>query len=264
MVRPGRNVRVALACPYAWDDAGGVQVQVRELAERLRSRRTRRDRPGARAAPAGRAVRRRGRPAGRHPVQRLQRTDRSPTVVAGHDPRRARARSAPTSCTRISRPLRRPGCGPRSRRARRWWVRSIPEPARARLYDLAAPLTPSGGAPSRDPDRGVRTGGGVRALPHRRDVRDHPERGRRGGVRRSGSGRPGRRDQAPVRGPARRAQGVPGGGGGLPASGRDAGGPPPGRRRRRAATRRRRSAARRSSRARDGCSALSRMPSCRR
>ena len=30
-------MRVALACPYAWDDAGGVQVQVRELAERLRS-----------------------------------------------------------------------------------------------------------------------------------------------------------------------------------------------------------------------------------
>jgi len=31
-------VRIALACPYAWDDAGGVQVQVRELAERLLSR----------------------------------------------------------------------------------------------------------------------------------------------------------------------------------------------------------------------------------
>ena len=31
-------MRVALACPYAWDDAGGVQVQVRVLAERLRSR----------------------------------------------------------------------------------------------------------------------------------------------------------------------------------------------------------------------------------
>jgi phosphatidylinositol alpha-mannosyltransferase len=31
-------VRVALACPYAWDDAGGVQVQVRELAERLHAR----------------------------------------------------------------------------------------------------------------------------------------------------------------------------------------------------------------------------------
>jgi phosphatidylinositol alpha-mannosyltransferase len=31
-------VRVALICPYAWDDPGGVQVHVRELAERLRSR----------------------------------------------------------------------------------------------------------------------------------------------------------------------------------------------------------------------------------
>jgi len=28
-------VRVALACPYAWDDAGGVQVHVRELSLRL-------------------------------------------------------------------------------------------------------------------------------------------------------------------------------------------------------------------------------------
>jgi phosphatidylinositol alpha-mannosyltransferase len=31
-------VRVALACPYAWDDPGGVQVHVRELAEYLRGR----------------------------------------------------------------------------------------------------------------------------------------------------------------------------------------------------------------------------------
>jgi phosphatidylinositol alpha-mannosyltransferase len=30
-------MRVALACPYAWDDAGGVQVHVRELAVRLRA-----------------------------------------------------------------------------------------------------------------------------------------------------------------------------------------------------------------------------------
>jgi phosphatidyl-myo-inositol alpha-mannosyltransferase len=29
-------VKVALACPYAWDSPGGVQVHVRELAERLR------------------------------------------------------------------------------------------------------------------------------------------------------------------------------------------------------------------------------------
>jgi len=31
-------VRIALACPYAWDDPGGVQVHVRELSERLRAR----------------------------------------------------------------------------------------------------------------------------------------------------------------------------------------------------------------------------------
>ena len=31
-------MRVALACPYAWDSPGGVQVHVRELGERLRGR----------------------------------------------------------------------------------------------------------------------------------------------------------------------------------------------------------------------------------
>jgi phosphatidylinositol alpha-mannosyltransferase len=31
-------VRVALVCPYAWDDPGGVQVHVRELGVRLRER----------------------------------------------------------------------------------------------------------------------------------------------------------------------------------------------------------------------------------
>ncbi|MEX0983649.1 MAG: glycosyltransferase family 4 protein [Actinomycetota bacterium] len=31
-------MRIALACPYAWDDPGGVQVHVRELAERLLAR----------------------------------------------------------------------------------------------------------------------------------------------------------------------------------------------------------------------------------
>lgn len=32
-------MRIALVCPYAWDDPGGVQVHVRELAERLLARR---------------------------------------------------------------------------------------------------------------------------------------------------------------------------------------------------------------------------------
>lgn len=31
-------MRIALVCPYAWDDAGGVQVHVRELAPRLAAR----------------------------------------------------------------------------------------------------------------------------------------------------------------------------------------------------------------------------------
>jgi phosphatidyl-myo-inositol alpha-mannosyltransferase len=31
-------VRIALVCPYAWDDPGGVQVHVRELAEHLQGR----------------------------------------------------------------------------------------------------------------------------------------------------------------------------------------------------------------------------------
>ena len=31
-------MRVALVCPYAWDDPGGVQVHVRELAPRLADR----------------------------------------------------------------------------------------------------------------------------------------------------------------------------------------------------------------------------------
>jgi phosphatidylinositol alpha-mannosyltransferase len=31
-------MRIAIACPYAWDDAGGVQVHIRELAARLRER----------------------------------------------------------------------------------------------------------------------------------------------------------------------------------------------------------------------------------
>jgi len=31
-------VRIAFACPYAWDDPGGVQVHIRELAEDMRGR----------------------------------------------------------------------------------------------------------------------------------------------------------------------------------------------------------------------------------
>ena len=43
-------VRIALVCPYAWDEPGGVQVHVRELGERLRGRGH--EVLGAHAAPA--------------------------------------------------------------------------------------------------------------------------------------------------------------------------------------------------------------------
>src|SRR5207302_627915 len=33
-----RHVRVVLACPYAWDAPGGVQIHVRQLADHLRRR----------------------------------------------------------------------------------------------------------------------------------------------------------------------------------------------------------------------------------
>src|SRR5205085_2034862 len=37
-IGPAPPVRVAQACPYAWDAHGGVQVHVRQLAEHLRER----------------------------------------------------------------------------------------------------------------------------------------------------------------------------------------------------------------------------------
>ena len=95
------SVRVALTCPYAWDDPGGVQTHVRELAERLLAEghavtvlapvRT----AAAQAwVPAG------GGPRG-HPVQRVQRAHRPAAV--GREPDRGRA------------PQVRPGRRPRAR-----------------------------------------------------------------------------------------------------------------------------------------------------
>ena len=85
-----RLMRVALACPYAWDDPGGVQVHIRELAERLRERGhevvvlapTREPPSAAWVISVG--------PARRHPLQRFQRADRPPTVVTADGPPRTR------------------------------------------------------------------------------------------------------------------------------------------------------------------------------
>ena len=101
MFQPGWRVRIAFACPYAWDDPGGVQVHIRELAGRHASAWPRRGRARARSAERGRALGARGRTADRHHVQPVERTDRSAPVVGP-----ARARRAPGVPTR---------CRPRAR-----------------------------------------------------------------------------------------------------------------------------------------------------
>ena len=240
-------MRVALACPYAWDDPGGVQVHVRELAERLRAARARRDRARAhpRAAPAVLGASRSGRrstSATTHPTRRS-----TPDRGRGGWSADGSRRSGPTSCTRTSRSRRRRGCGRRSRRARPWWARSIRAP-RAR----ACTTSPRRCSAARQPHLTVRIAvseraADVRALADRRDVRIIPNGV---DVARFADAAPadlGAGPQAPVRRPARRAQGVPGRGRGVRAAGRRPARRAPDRGGRRAATRRGRPAARRCS-----------------
>ncbi len=132
-------MRVALACPYAWDDPGGVQVQVRELAERLRE-------GGhevlvlapARTAPAEPWVRAVGRPldipynASNAPIDprpwsrgavRHALAGFGPDVVHAHQP------TAPSTGLWATLEARAPVVGTFHSGA-----------GRARLYDLAAPV----------------------------------------------------------------------------------------------------------------------------
>ena len=132
-------MRVALVCPYAWDDPGGVQVQVRELAERLRDR-------GhevvvlapARTAPAEPWVRAVGRPldipynASNAPIDprpwsraavRHALAGFGPDVVHAHQP------TAPSTGLWATLEARAPVVGTFHSGA-----------GRARLYDLAAPV----------------------------------------------------------------------------------------------------------------------------
>jgi phosphatidylinositol alpha-mannosyltransferase len=132
-------MRIAIACPYAWDDAGGVQVQVRELGERLLDR-------GhdvlalapARTAPTQPWVVRVGspvdipynasnapidpRPWSRRPVRHLLATF-GPDVVHTHQP------TAPSTGLWATLEARAPVVGTFHSGA-----------TRARLYDVAAPL----------------------------------------------------------------------------------------------------------------------------
>ena len=134
-------MRVALACPYAWDDPGGVQVHVRELAARLlgdgHEVLVRRRPCGARrpsrgwSASAGRSTspttartRRSTRGRGRRAAIRGAFAAFRPDVVHAHQP------TAPSTGMWATLEAPVPGRGARSTRA----------PPRSRLYDVAAPL----------------------------------------------------------------------------------------------------------------------------
>ena len=133
-------MRVAIACPYAWDDPGGVQVHVRELAEHaaaashevlvLAPTRTPPSQPWVSV----------GGPARRHPVQRSN----APIDPRPWSRRAVRARAGDVRARRGPRPpavrALHGHVGDARVDACRWWPRSIREPTRARLYDLAAPV----------------------------------------------------------------------------------------------------------------------------
>ena len=113
--RRGRAVRIALVCPYAWDDPGGVQTHVRELARAAPATAATRWSCSRRSAlkPSQPWVRPVGSPvdipynASNAPI------DPRPVVRAVRSPTSSVA-SAPTSCTSTSRSPRARRCGPRS------------------------------------------------------------------------------------------------------------------------------------------------------
>jgi len=132
-------MRVALACPYAWENPGGVQVHVRELAERLQARDhavvvlapTRRPPEQSWVVSIGRPVNIRyndsnapidPRPWSRRAVRRALATF-GPDVIHAHQP------TAPSTGLWATLEARAPVVGTFHSGA-----------TRARLYDLAAPV----------------------------------------------------------------------------------------------------------------------------
>ena len=184
-----RLMRVALACPYAWDDPGGVQVHVRELAERLRQR----GHEVVVLAPTREPPLQPGWcPSGRRSTSATTSPTRRSTPDRGRDgwSGASSRRSGPTSSTRTSRWRPRRGCGRRSRRARPWWARSIRAPrARActtsprRCSAARQPIWRCGSRcrSARPTSSDARIGG---------EFRIDPERRRRRAVRRRRAGRP--------------------------------------------------------------------------
>ena len=180
---PGRREGRAALCPYAWDDPGGVQVHVRELAERLLGARARGARPGAGARRPSRAVGDRGRSACRRPVQRLERADRPAPVVARPGPRRARdLRSRRRARPRADRAVHGDVGDARGARAR-GRRRSIPGPTARGSTTWPRPLLRRVARRLAVADRRLGARGGVRARRGSAARRRDPQRRRRRAVR---------------------------------------------------------------------------------
>ena len=221
-------MRVALICPYAWDDPGGVQTHIRELAESTPGPRPcrDRDRPGSRWSRP--AVGEPGGPPRRHPVQRLERPHRPAALV--HVAVRETLRRFGPDVVHAHEPF--------TPSTSMWATLGAAVPvvatfhsgaSRSRLYDVDRAGAPQDRASHLDPGRGVGGRRRVRGLAHRRRVRDRAQR--RGGVpvRRRGARRSRSGHEAPVRRAPRRAEGVPHRGRSLRDAGRRASGSATGR-----------------------------------
>ena len=118
-------MRIALVCPYAWDEPGGVQVHVRELGGAApRSGATRCSRSRRREPPSAEPWVRGGRVARRLPYSAHAWRRSAPWPSSAAPVRRGCGPSRPTSSTCTSRSRRAPRCSRRARRRPRSWPRS--------------------------------------------------------------------------------------------------------------------------------------------
>ena len=221
-------MRVALICPYAWDDPGGVQTHIRELAESLLAR----DHAVTVIAPVRHgAAQPWVSPVGR-PVDIPYNASNAPidprpwSMLAGsRDVAALRTRRG--ACPRAAHPehvdvghARRPGSGGGDLPLGRQPVPSLRRDRAGAPQDRASHL---------DPGRGVGGRRGVRGLAHRRRVRDRAQRGGRVPVRRREARRSRSGHEALVRRAPRRAEGIPHRGRSLLEARRRASGPAAGR-----------------------------------
>ena len=205
-------MRIALVCPYAFDDPGRVQTHVRELAEYL----IRHGHAVEVLAPLrGRERSHYVHPVGR-PVDIPYNASNAPIDPRPWSRRRVAAAlvAFAPDVVHVHEPLAPSTSMWATLEARVPVVGDLPlgrgtfAPLRSRRADA-----PARRASDRRSDRGLGGRRGVRARAHRRVVRDRAQRRGRGAVRARRRSRPRRGHEPALRRSARRAQGLPGGDG---------------------------------------------------